>query len=87
MVIQIKYALKGVIPDSPSISGSLIIAQNKNKKIPAKISEEPIIFKNVVNVFMINQRGGFSFLPQVPLSLSASSGARLAKYSIVKLYV
>ena len=54
MVIQIKYALKGVIPDFPSISGSLIIAQNKNKKIPAKISEEPIIFKNVVNVFMIN---------------------------------
>lgn len=52
--MEIKYALKGVRPDSPSISGSLIIAQKENKKIPAIISKKPIIFKISANLFMLN---------------------------------
>jgi len=43
-----KYALNGVLPDSPSISGSLTILQKAIKSNPIKIDNIPIRFKAVV---------------------------------------
>lgn len=41
-----KYVPKLTIPDSPSISGSFSPNKKKNKIIPKKINNDPIILKN-----------------------------------------
>ena len=52
-ISEIKYALKGVRPDSPSISGSLLKTQYETVTMLTVINGQAIIIKIVVNLFML----------------------------------